>query len=306
MLHLALVIGVGLGGVPLPAESLPFSPAPFSLQPSTPVTLVARDRGGRGHQRSGFGGRHASLDRGNRRPDGGWSRRVGDGDRARRQFDRARRDIARRDFDRRDLERRGRRWANDGLADIDRDRVRRSFERADRQWDRARREVRNLDLDNLDNLDRRVDRAVDRGVDRAVDRARHWDDHWPGWVRPGWAVARPWRTGWYGDWNRPPWRWWGGGCGWDPLGMESCVPRTPDLRHGRAEQSTRQQGPVDKKRQTNRKSGPDCWNGAKRTRTADPLHAMQVLYQLSYGPVGWADTGWLEDPAGPKALSCAA
>ena len=26
--------------------------------------------------------------------------------------------------------------------------------------------------------------------------------------------------------------------------------------------------------------------GAKRIRTADPLHAMQVLYQLSYGPVG--------------------
>ena len=29
------------------------------------------------------------------------------------------------------------------------------------------------------------------------------------------------------------------------------------------------------------KENPD---GAKRTRTADPLHAMQVLYQLSYGP----------------------
>ena len=28
-------------------------------------------------------------------------------------------------------------------------------------------------------------------------------------------------------------------------------------------------------------------NGAKRTRTADPLHAMQVLYQLSYGPLVW-------------------
>ena len=28
-------------------------------------------------------------------------------------------------------------------------------------------------------------------------------------------------------------------------------------------------------------------NGAKRTRTADPLHAMQVLYQLSYGPLIW-------------------
>ena len=25
-------------------------------------------------------------------------------------------------------------------------------------------------------------------------------------------------------------------------------------------------------------------DGAKRTRTADPLHAMQVLYQLSYDP----------------------
>ena len=30
----------------------------------------------------------------------------------------------------------------------------------------------------------------------------------------------------------------------------------------------------------------DCGftHGAKRIRTADPLHAMQVLYQLSYGP----------------------
>ena len=26
-------------------------------------------------------------------------------------------------------------------------------------------------------------------------------------------------------------------------------------------------------------------NGAKETRTPDPLHAMQVLYQLSYGPM---------------------
>ena len=29
----------------------------------------------------------------------------------------------------------------------------------------------------------------------------------------------------------------------------------------------------------------DSINGAKRIRTADPLHAMQVLYQLSYGPI---------------------
>jgi hypothetical protein len=228
MLHLALVIGVGLGGAPLAAESLA-APAVPLLHPSSasttpspptfaPTTLLARERGGRGHgggsgrhhgrgDRSGFGGRHASLDRGNRRPDGGWSQRIGDGDRARRQFDRARRDIDRRDISRRDLERRGRRWLDDGLADVDRDRVRRSFDRAEHRWDRARREVRNLD--DL-HLDRRVDRALDRGVDRALDRARHWDDHWPGWVRPGWSLARPWRTGWYGDWNRPPWSWWGG------------------------------------------------------------------------------------------------
>ena len=33
--------------------------------------------------------------------------------------------------------------------------------------------------------------------------------------------------------------------------------------------------------------GLQCLDGAKRIRTADPLHAMQVLYQLSYGPVGY-------------------
>ena len=30
-------------------------------------------------------------------------------------------------------------------------------------------------------------------------------------------------------------------------------------------------------------------NGAKETRTPDPLHAMQVLYQLSYGPMNDGD-----------------
>ena len=33
-------------------------------------------------------------------------------------------------------------------------------------------------------------------------------------------------------------------------------------------------------------------NGAKETRTPDPLHAMQVLYQLSYGPMS---TWWLQN-----------
>jgi hypothetical protein len=31
------------------------------------------------------------------------------------------------------------------------------------------------------------------------------------------------------------------------------------------------------------------FNGAKETRTPDPLHAMQVLYQLSYGPMNGGD-----------------
>jgi hypothetical protein len=31
----------------------------------------------------------------------------------------------------------------------------------------------------------------------------------PGWARPGWGVARPWTTGWYGGWGSPPWGWWG-------------------------------------------------------------------------------------------------
>ena len=41
----------------------------------------------------------------------------------------------------------------------------------------------------------------------------------------------------------------------------------------------------------NPSSGRDPINGAKRIRTADPLHAMQVLYQLSYGPINAGNTG---------------
>ena len=38
-------------------------------------------------------------------------------------------------------------------------------------------------------------------------------------------------------------------------------------------------------------------NGAKETRTPDPLHAMQVLYQLSYGPM-------IDDIAFRRGLRC--
>ena len=45
-----------------------------------------------------------------------------------------------------------------------------------------------------------------------------------------------------------------------------------------------------------RVSGNPTWlkpSGAKETRTPDPLHAMQVLYQLSYGPMNAGDAIWL-------------
>ena len=36
-------------------------------------------------------------------------------------------------------------------------------------------------------------------------------------------------------------------------------------------------------------------DGAKETRTPDPLHAMQVLYQLSYGPIAASAVGDCRD-----------
>ena len=32
---------------------------------------------------------------------------------------------------------------------------------------------------------------------------------YPGWARPGWGYARPWNYGWYGGWATPSWGWWG-------------------------------------------------------------------------------------------------
>jgi hypothetical protein len=155
-----------------------------------------------------------NLDRGNRKPEGGWTRKLGDGDRGRRDFDRARgqlndrmgsldRDRIRRSVDRGDWNR-ARDQLRDDVGRIDRDRVRRGFERVDQNWDRARENVRDEWRDNVRDFDHRVDRALDRGV----DRLRRWDNDWPGWARPGWRLARPWRYGWYGNWTNPPWGWW--------------------------------------------------------------------------------------------------
>ncbi|MFM7641880.1 MAG: hypothetical protein ACKO45_10070 [Cyanobium sp.] len=226
LLALALALPSAHAGVLRPPATSPRA----SDQPLAPV-LLARERGGRGggsrmSSRGGGGGRGATglgrrnmgLDRGNRRPEGGWSRKLGDGDRGRRDFDRARgqlnnrmgnidRDRIRRSVDRDDWNRARDRW-QDGIQNIDKDRVRRSFDRVDKNWDRVRDNVRDEWRNNVRDEWRDNVRDWDRRVERGVDRLRRWDDDWPGWARPGWQLARPWRYGWYGNWTNPPWGWW--------------------------------------------------------------------------------------------------
>lgn len=167
-----------------------------------PSLLLARGggRGGSSRGRTGLGNRHGSFDRGNRKPSGGWSNRLGDGDRGRRDFDRARKQLSNGDRDRirRAIDR------GDWDRNWDRDKVKRSFDRVDKRWDRVRDDVRREWRDDW----RKEWRDDVRRVERGVDRLRRWDNDWPGWVRPGWQLARPWRYGWYGNWNRPPWGWW--------------------------------------------------------------------------------------------------
>jgi hypothetical protein len=85
-----------------------------------------------------------------------------------------------------------------------------------RDWDRDWDRVRDRYDDRLDHARDRVRddwrdvrgdvRDAGRRLERAVNR---WDDQWPGWVRPGWALARPWGWGWYGTGAAPSWGWWG-------------------------------------------------------------------------------------------------
>jgi hypothetical protein len=97
--------------------------------------------------------------------------------------------------------------ARDRVERIDRDDWNRARDRVDDRWDRTRDRVDDRWDRTRDGVDDRWDR-VDRRVDRAIDRIDDWDNHWPGWVRPGWGLARPWNHGWYGGWNTPPWGWW--------------------------------------------------------------------------------------------------
>jgi hypothetical protein len=194
---------------------------------------LARERGGGGRRggggfhgggrgQTGFGRTPRTLQRGDRVPSGGWSRRI-DSDRARRSLDRARWDGNRiGDLDRRRL--------NDRWSNVDRDRVRREFAGIDRNgirdrvdrldqrdWDRDWNRVRDRTDDRLDNARDRVRdnwndvrgdvRDAGRRLERTVNR---WDDTWPGWVgtapggrRPGVGGAPGQRRGGSAPWPRP-------------------------------------------------------------------------------------------------------
>lgn len=222
---------------PAPVAAAGFNPASWGAPfPTTdPLPLLAKERGGarvaggkggkRAPARTGLGRDTSSLRRGDRRPSGGWSRQVGEGNKARRSFDRSSLDRYRDHANRIDSDRVRRSFnaidrnaVRDRVGHVDRDDWNHLRDRADHRLDRARdRADDRLDRaeDRLersrdswdDRFDRGLDR-VDRRVDRAMDRIDDWDNHWPGWVRPGWGVARPWNAGWYGGWNNPPWGWW--------------------------------------------------------------------------------------------------
>ena len=203
------------------------------------------ERGGGRMQRANTGMDRAprSFDRGNRKPSGGWSR-----DTVNRR-DRVRPSVDRTSFDRNNIGNRGgdgsnRQALRDRMANGNRDAARdrmANWNRDNRNrddWNRRRDQIRDNKLNDWDrasdriqngwndrratlneNRDKLSDNWNDRRdrfnnnlnnlgqrVDRAYDR---YNNYWPGWVRPGWNVARPWNWGWYGGWSSPPWGWWG-------------------------------------------------------------------------------------------------
>lgn len=180
--------------------AVPVLPSTPSLATEPSVQLLARGGGGGGgggrggggarggsaaggaRGRTGFGGSAGSdgLSRGNTRPSGGWSNKVG-------------RDPAAPSLNRTAANRGG--LSNQGRA--------------------GRGGELNRDFGGNRSLDRDVNRNVDRNVNRNI--SRDWNRNvnlnsvnlYPGWARPGWALARPWGYGWYGVSAVPAWGWWG-------------------------------------------------------------------------------------------------
>lgn len=158
---------------------------------ASPAMLLARGGGGRargggGHRvQTGFQGAGSGLNRGDARPSGGWSQRLGS-DSARPSLDRS---VAKRD--------------RQGLQQPQGDRL----SQRDGSRDLSRPGNRELSRDGARTLNRDVNSNVSRNWNRTVNIDNV--NLSPGWARPGWGVARPWSYGWYGGWSTPAWGWWG-------------------------------------------------------------------------------------------------
>ena len=172
---------------------------------------AARSGGNRGggdrlRAQTGFQGASSGLNRGERRPSGGWSNGV-PASAARPSLDRpASRDLSRGQ-------------GRDGSSALTRPSTGRDLSRGDLN----RADINRTDLNrpggsrdlNRGDLNRTVNRDFNADRNRTVNR--NWTrnvnigdvDIHPGWARPGWGIARPWNTGWYGGWSNPPWGWWG-------------------------------------------------------------------------------------------------
>ena len=217
--------GLLLAGL-LSLPALPADAAQFLLEPVPTGTqspeLIARKGGGGGGRSGGGGGSRSraskgssgfkssgsSLNRGSKKPSGGWSSRSNQ--KGGPSLDQ------RKGSDNRQAGNRDNRTANSsGNRDGRRDD--RSENRDGRRDNRSenrdgRRDDRSGNRDNRgDNRNDRRDDRWDRRDNRWDDRANRWDrwDRYPGWARPGWGYARPWNYGWYGGWATPSWGWWG-------------------------------------------------------------------------------------------------
>jgi hypothetical protein len=165
-------------------------------------SVGSRGGGDRMRAQTGFQGAASGLNRGERRPSGGWSGGV-PASSARPSLDRpAGRDL-------------GRGPSRDGSAGVSRPASGRDLNRAELNRPAGDREFNRADFNRADLNRTDVNRNINRDLNRTVNR--NWTrnvnigaiDLHPGWARPGWGLARPWNTGWYGGWSNPPWGWWG-------------------------------------------------------------------------------------------------
>ena len=185
------------------------------------MDLIARGGGGRGggggsvrsggsraggdrtRPQTGFQSAGSGLNRGDRRPSGGWSNSVQGG-------------AARPSLERPTSREVSRGAVSGGAAGVNRSPA---SSRDINRGDLNRGDLNRADFNRNTSPDRDVNRNVNRDINRDVNRNvnRNWNrtvnintvNVHPGWARPGWGVARPWTTGWYGGWSNPPWGWWG-------------------------------------------------------------------------------------------------